>query len=72
MTKRAIVLIVSASRNELFNVKNSISPAVIAILSLLLIVWLLLHSTLAEAKAAAAAAGVGLLIYFAYWLYSRG
>jgi amino acid transporter len=44
----------------------------IAILSLALIVWLLLHSTLAEAKAAAIAAGVGLLIYFAYWLYSRG
>ncbi len=44
----------------------------IAILSLALIVWLLLHSTLAEAKAAAVAAGVGLLIYFAYWLYSRG
>ena len=44
---------------------------VIAILSLLLIVWLLLHSTLAEAKAAAAAAAVGLLIYFAYWFYSR-
>ncbi|HET7288781.1 MAG TPA: amino acid permease, partial [Pyrinomonadaceae bacterium] len=45
---------------------------VIAILSLALIVWLLLHSTLAEAKAAAAAAAVGLLIYFAYWFYSRG
>lgn len=44
---------------------------VIAILSLALIVWLLLHSTLAEAKAAAAAAAVGLLIYFGYWLYSR-
>lgn len=45
---------------------------VIAILSLVLIVWLLLHSTLAEAKQAAIAAAVGLLIYFAYWLYSRG
>jgi amino acid transporter len=45
---------------------------VIAILSLLLIVWLLLHSTLAEAKQAAIAAAVGLLIYFGYWLYSRG
>jgi amino acid transporter len=44
---------------------------VIAILSLALIVWLLLHSTLAEAKQAAIAAAVGLLIYFAYWLYSR-
>ena len=45
---------------------------VIAILSLGLIVWLLLHSTLAEAQAAAAAAAVGLLIYIAYWFYSRG
>ena len=44
---------------------------VIAILSLLLIVWLLLNSTWAEAKAAALAAAVGLLIYFAYRLYSK-
>ena len=44
---------------------------VIALLSFVLIVWLLLHSTLAEAKAAAYAAGVGLLIYFGYWIYSR-
>jgi amino acid transporter len=44
---------------------------VIAILSLLLIVWLLLHSTLQEAQATAAAAGVGLLIYFIYWFYAR-
>jgi basic amino acid/polyamine antiporter, APA family len=44
---------------------------VIAVLSLLLIVWLLLNSTLAEAKAAAWAAGAGLLIYFAYWIYSK-
>ena len=44
---------------------------VIAILSLLLIVWLLAHSTLQEAQATAIAAGVGLLIYFAYWSYSR-
>ena len=44
---------------------------IIAILSLLLIVWLLLHSTLQEAKAAAIAGGVGLLIYGAYWIYSR-
>ena len=43
----------------------------IAILSLLLIVWLLAHSTLAEAKATAKAAGVGLLIYITYWIYSR-
>jgi APA family basic amino acid/polyamine antiporter len=44
---------------------------VIAILSLLLIVWLLAHSTLQEAQAAAVAAAVGLLIYLAYWFYSR-
>ena len=43
----------------------------IAILSLLLIAWLLLHSTLAEAKAAAAAGAVGLVIYLAYWLYLK-
>jgi amino acid transporter len=45
---------------------------VIAILSLLLIVWLLLNSTLKEAKAAAIAGAVGLMIYATYWLYSRG
>jgi basic amino acid/polyamine antiporter, APA family len=44
---------------------------VIAILSLLLIIWLLLNSTLDEAKAAAFAGAVGLAIYLAYWLYSR-
>ena len=44
---------------------------VIAILSLLLIVWLLAHSTLQEAKATAIAAGVGLVIYFGYWAHSR-
>jgi amino acid transporter len=44
---------------------------VIAILSLLLIVWLLLNSTLQEAKAATVAAAVGLAIYLAYWLYSH-
>jgi len=44
---------------------------IIAILSILLIVWLLLHSTLQEAKVSAIAAAVGLAIYFAYWLYSR-
>lgn len=43
----------------------------IAILSLLLIVWLLAHSKLHEAQATAAAAGVGLLIYFTYWIYAR-
>lgn len=44
---------------------------IIAILALLLIVWLLLHSKLEEAKDAALAAAVGLAIYFAYWFYSR-
>jgi hypothetical protein len=44
---------------------------VIAILSLLLIVWLLLNSTLKEAWAATVAAAVGLAIYFAYRLFSR-
>ncbi|HSL55813.1 MAG TPA: amino acid permease, partial [Pyrinomonadaceae bacterium] len=44
---------------------------VVAILSLLLIVWLLLNATLAEAKATAYAAAAGLLIYFAYWIYSN-
>jgi amino acid transporter len=44
---------------------------IIAMLVLVVIVWLLLHSTLAEAAATAWAAGVGLLIYLAYWLYSR-
>lgn len=44
---------------------------IVAVVSLLLIVWLLLHSTLQEAKVSALAAGVGLAIYFSYWLYSR-
>ena len=39
---------------------------VIAILSLLVIVWLLMNSSLAEAKVSAYAGGVGLLIYFGY------
>ena len=43
----------------------------IAILSLGLIVWLLANSSLQEAKAAAIAAAIGLLIFFAYRLYSR-
>jgi basic amino acid/polyamine antiporter, APA family len=45
--------------------------SVIAILALVLIVWLLLNSTLHEARDAALAAAAGLVIYFAYWLYSR-
>ena len=44
---------------------------ILAILSLLLIVWLLMNSSLAEAKAAAWAAGVGLLIYFGYKFIHR-
>ena len=63
----------------LFRAKNDAPPAafrlpggtVIAILSLLLIVWLLLNSTLQEAKAAGLAAAAGLVIYFAYRMYSR-
>src|SRR5207253_4028140 len=39
---------------------------IIAIAALLLSTWLLLNSTLIEAVQAAIAAGVGLLIYFAY------
>jgi basic amino acid/polyamine antiporter, APA family len=44
---------------------------VIAVLSLLLIVWLLLNSTLAEARAAAIAGAAGLAIYGAYWIFSH-
>jgi APA family basic amino acid/polyamine antiporter len=44
---------------------------VIAILALLLAAWLLANSTWQEARAAAIAAAVGLLIYLAYRLYSR-
>lgn len=44
---------------------------VIAILSLLLAAWLLMNSTWQEARAAAIAAAVGLVVYFAYQLYSR-
>lgn len=43
----------------------------LALVALLLIVWLLAHSTEAEAIASALAAGVGLVIYVAYWIYSR-
>ena len=43
---------------------------ILAVLSLLLIVWLL-WSARAEVKISAYAAGVGLLIYFGYRLYSR-
>src|SRR5678815_3218374 len=44
---------------------------VIAILSLLLIVWLLLNATLNEVRATAYASGLGLVIYFGYWVYSK-
>lgn len=44
---------------------------IVAMLSLVLIAWLLLHSTLQEAKMSAIAGAVGLAIYFLYWLYSR-
>ena len=43
---------------------------IIAVVSLLLIVWLLLSAS-REIKAAALAAAAGLAIYFGYWLYSR-
>lgn len=63
----------------LFRRRKNTPPAVfhlpggtfIAILSLILVVWLLANSTAQEAKAAAIAAGVGLLIFFAYRLYLR-
>lgn len=63
----------------LFRAKADAPPAafklpggtIVAGLSLLLIVWLLLNATLQEAKVSAIAAGVGLLIYFAYRLYSK-
>ena len=63
----------------LFRARREAPPAafrlpggtVVAILSLLLIVWLLLNSTLQETKAAAVAAAVGLAIYLAYWLFSH-
>ena len=44
---------------------------IVAVLSVALIVWLLWHSTAAEAKATAWATGAGLLIYIAYWIYAR-
>lgn len=44
---------------------------VIAILALLLAGWLLANSTWKEARAAAVAAAVGLLIYFSFRFYSR-
>ncbi len=43
----------------------------IAILSLILIVWLLANSTWREALSATIVGAVGLAIYFGYKLYSR-
>jgi basic amino acid/polyamine antiporter, APA family len=44
---------------------------IIAVVVLILIVWLLSHSTAAEAVASAWAGAAGLLISLVYWLYSR-
>jgi amino acid transporter len=44
---------------------------IIAILSLLLIVWLLLNAPVNEVRATAYATAAGLLIYLAYWLYKK-
>jgi len=63
----------------LFRRRSDIPPAgfrlpygtVIAMLAMALAVWLLANSTWQEARAAILAAAVGLLIYFAYRLYSR-
>ncbi len=64
----------------LFRYRRETTPApafrlpggtVIAIVALVLIIWLLAHSKAQEALATAIAGGVGLLIYFAYWAYSR-
>ena len=63
----------------LFRAKREVPPAafrlpggtIIAILSLLLIVWLLFNSTLYELIVSAIAGGVGLLIYLSHWLTQR-
>jgi APA family basic amino acid/polyamine antiporter len=43
-----------------------------AVLALVLIGWLLMNATLAEAKASAIAAAIGLAIYLGYHFYRRG
>jgi amino acid transporter len=45
--------------------------SIIAIVSLLLIVWLLYNATFNEVRATAYAAVAGLIIYLAYWLLKR-
>jgi len=60
-----------ARRNAPVAVFRLPGGVVIAILSLLLIAWLLSHIKLAEAQAAAVAAAVGLVIYLAYWIYLK-
>ena len=45
--------------------------SIIAIVSLLLIVWLLYNATFNEVRATAYAAAAGLIIYLAYWLSKR-
>ncbi|HKG59161.1 MAG TPA: amino acid permease [Pyrinomonadaceae bacterium] len=45
--------------------------SIIAILSLLLIVWLLLNATFNEVRATGYAAAAGLLIYLAYWVFKK-
>ena len=56
------------SPREVFHLPGG---TIVAVLALILIVWLLLNSSLHEARDAALAAGAGLVIYFAYWLYSK-
>ena len=45
--------------------------SIIAITALLLSAWLLANSTLKEAIQSAVAAALGLVVYLAYWLYSK-
>ena len=62
-----------------FQIRRETPPAtfrlpggsIMAIVSLLLIAWLLYNATFTEVRATAYAAGAGLLIYLAYWLFKR-